>query len=236
MVRRLKEARKQRREMQLDTKEAFTRIYRQNLWGDGKAPAGEPSFYSGPGSDESVARPYTDRVKTFITEHNIRTVVDLGCGDFRVGRLIANPSILYTGVDIVEPLIASNAARFANDHIAFRCLDIARDEPPDADLCLVREVLQHLSNGQILAILAKLKRYKWVIVTEQQPGPPGTFRPNRDKPYGQASRVVWNSGIVLDMPPFNVARVTRILDVPVPESVYTANGRLSSFLIENTPA
>src|SRR5258707_818675 len=121
----------------LDTKELFTKIYTENLWGEHNQDGNDIVFYSGPGSSKTAARPYTECVRNFIAENGIRSVVDLGCGDFRVGHLIANPLISYIGIDIVEPLIEENLVRFGNERIDFRCLDAITSELPDGDLCLV---------------------------------------------------------------------------------------------------
>ena len=221
------------RDKRRSTKEVFTEIYAENIWNNREPHADkEFPFYSGPGSGETAAHPYADCVNAFISKHAIQTVVDLGCGDFRVGGRIARPPIDYIGVDIVDPLIQANRARFGNDHIQFRCLDIITDELPKGDLCLVREVLQHLSNSQIATILSKLKAFKWVIVTECHPGPPGSFKPNRDKPHGNESRAHWNTGVVLTAPPFSIPNVTLLLDAPVAYSE-RPEARVSSFLIAN---
>jgi SAM-dependent methyltransferase len=220
------------RDKKKPTKEVFTQIYSENLWGE-KQPFADKDFpfYSGLGSDEEAAAPFVDCVRAFIKDHNPRSVVDLGCGDFRVGSRIANESLRYTGVDIVEPLIRANQTKFGNDHIEFRCLDIITDDLPAGDLCLVRQVLQHLSNAQITRILSKLKQFKWVIVTEGWPGPAGTFKPNRDKAQGHQVRSVWNSAVVLTEPPFNIPGV-EVLDSSIrgddkgKEYIYT-------FLISN---
>jgi SAM-dependent methyltransferase len=173
-------------------------------------------------------------VNEFIESHGIRTVVDLGCGDFRVGRGIAQGPIKYVGVDIVEPLVLTNQARFGTDRVQFQCLDIITDEIPNGDLCLVREVFQHLSNVQISAILDKLRRFKWIIVTEVQPGQLGSFKPNRDKPHGVDSRVVmWNSGIVLSAPPFNISGVELLLTVPAAQKNAPDETCISTVLIRN---
>jgi SAM-dependent methyltransferase len=62
---------------------------------------------------------YASTISKFISEHQIRSVVDLGCGDFRVAQLFVNDSIDYTGIDIVAPLIAHNEARFASHNVRF---------------------------------------------------------------------------------------------------------------------
>jgi predicted TPR repeat methyltransferase len=58
-----------------------------------------------------------------MTERNVRSVVDLGCGDFRVGRLIAASGVSYTGVDVVEPLIAEDARRDGSPTVRFQRIE-----------------------------------------------------------------------------------------------------------------
>jgi len=61
----------------------------------------EYSGSSGDGSDIDYNKyNYVPMLKKFIISNNIKTVVDLGCGDFRCGKLIYdNLDILYHGYD-----------------------------------------------------------------------------------------------------------------------------------------
>jgi SAM-dependent methyltransferase len=219
-------------ESRLTTKEVFTKIYAENLWGErSRYYESDFPYYSGPGSKEEWASPYVDCVNKFIETNGIRSVVDMGCGDFRVGSRIARSSINYIGIDIVESLVQANQIKFGAENIMFRCLDITADELPDGDLCLVREVFQHLLNAPISSVLSKISKYKWVIVTENLPGPIGSFKPNRDKPNGRDARCVWNSGIVLSAPPFNFPNAELILEIAVPNAEYGPTDNFSTFLI-----
>ena len=97
-------------------------------------------------------------IKTFLTEHpDIKHVIEFGCGDFNVASKFISDSFDYTGVDIVEDMINSHQKNFASEHVNFMCLDIVEDDLPDGDMCLIRQVLQHLSDDDISRILAKLK-------------------------------------------------------------------------------
>ncbi|HEV3332048.1 MAG TPA: class I SAM-dependent methyltransferase [Bryobacteraceae bacterium] len=234
MYRRVNSVFSQARDSRLSSREVFTEIYSKNMWGKHQShPHRDFPFYSGPGSDDAAASPYVDCINRFIESEKVRSIVDLGCGDFRVGSRIVSSSFHYVGIDIVEPLIEANRARFANNHVQFRTLDIITDELPVADLCLIREVLQHLSNAQIIRVLAKLKQFKWVIVTEDHPGPVGSFMANRDKPHGKEARVVWGSGIVLSAPPFNVPDVELMLEVPAMRPEHPEGECIRSFLVRN---
>jgi SAM-dependent methyltransferase len=184
----------------LSVAQAFGTIYRTKAWGEA---AGE-EYCSGAGSDPEFAQPYADLVKELISSRGIRRVVDLGCGDFRVGRLICTPPapFQYLGYDVVEELVAYNRAQFCRDGVDFQCGDMIEDELPDADLCLIRQVLQHLSNSQILRVLSKCTKYRFVLVTEEVYTGWGC-RPNRDKTHGPDNRLYDRSGVYLDRPPFN---------------------------------
>jgi hypothetical protein len=116
---------------QLSVAEAFTRTYRNALWG--KIHGDE--FFSGRGSLDKFAAPYLEWLIRFINEHNIRTVVDLGCGDFRIGRQICSAvAVNYVGVDIVPDLIAYNQSQFGSERVSFKCVNIIEDELPDGEL------------------------------------------------------------------------------------------------------
>ena len=216
------------RNRNLTAREVFTRVYADKIWGQG-----DENFYSGPGSDPEAAKPYADFVTGFMAENNIRCVVDLGCGDFRVGRMIAASGIDYVGTDVVQPLIDENNKRFRSDHVRFDCLDIASDDLPDGELCLIREVFQHISNAQISRVLAKLKKYDHVLFTDVQPENIKDFRINKDKVQGDTSRLVHRACLRLDAPPFNVKGIKMVFETDPPyfESFtpYGSNFKLRTF-------
>ena len=132
-------------------KAVFEEIYANNEWG------GQPGeFYSGVGSDSAAADQYVQTIGEFIAARSIPTVVDIGCGDFRVGsRIVAqSPDLIYIGTDIVETLIRRNQSEFGRANVSFVCLDAVSAVLPEGDLCLIRQVLQHLTNAEIASILA----------------------------------------------------------------------------------
>jgi len=117
----------------MDAADVFSEIYAQNQWGGGK----KDNFTSGKGSRDVYTDRYCELINSFVQQHKVQTVVDLGCGDFRVGRRIARPEISYIGVDVVQDLIAYNERTFGADHIGFQCVDITSGVLPDGDLCLI---------------------------------------------------------------------------------------------------
>lgn len=233
LSRRLKADIKASRNRRLSPQDVFTNVYTKGMWG------GDPgTFFSGPGSNEEAAKPYADFVIRFMTEHNVKSVVDLGCGDFRVGRLISASGVSYTGVDVVAPLIAENTRRNSSSTVRFQRADITSDALPEGDLCLIREVLQHLSNAQVSAVLARLPKYKHALITEVHPDDFQHYQINRDKPHGATSRLAHFSVLCLDQPPFNLADAPLVFAIDLPYSplyaVYGRSFKLKTFLISRT--
>jgi len=181
------------------TKHAMEQIYEMNLWGEDGS-----DFYSGVGSHEpELIEPYLDVLRLFLTSFKTPLIVcDLGCGDFNVGKELVKHTKKYVAIDIVKDLIEHNKKNFKEENLEFLCLDIAKDNLPDGDCALLRQVLQHLSNAEVQSIVNKLSKFKYVILTEHLPE--GNFVPNKDIISGQGIRLKKQSGVNLLAPPFNM--------------------------------
>lgn len=194
------------------TKEAMEQVYAMKLWGSGTS-----SFYSGEGSHHpNMVNPYIGTVNTFLRSFKAPLVVcDLGCGDFNVGKELVQHTKKYVAVDIVSELISYNKSVFKAKNLEFLCLDIATDALPHGDCVLLRQVLQHLSNGEIQRILPKLSAFKYVMLTEHLPQ--GDFEPNTDIISGQGTRLKKKSGVQLMKAPFHfkVIEEKQLLTIPL---------------------
>jgi len=194
----------------------FTSVYHEGLWG------GRPGeLYSGPGShDDLICMPYVNRIVGFLKDSGAEKlrVIDLGCGDFNVGRQLAPHCGQYVGADIVEDLIKKHRETQHANNVKFCVLDMIKDELPDGDIALVRQVFQHLSNEQISKILPKLKKYKVVFITEHYPNENDDTIPNKNIVPGVGTRLAVDSGVYLDKPPFNISAdsLKLVLEVPAP--------------------
>jgi hypothetical protein len=210
---RVKRSKEDRRNANRTPEQVFAEIYREGKWGSGQGP-----FCSGPGSAEDViARPYVAAVCSFLRSFGGKPhVVDLGCGDFGLGRQLVEDCESYTGIDVVPHLVRHLQGSVDDPRVRFLCMDIVRDELPPGDVCVIRQVFQHLSNEQIGKVLAKLGRYSAVIVTEHYPSDGTKGAPNRDKVHGSGIRLFDNSGVYLDEPPFDIPRsaMEQLLEVP----------------------
>jgi hypothetical protein len=208
----------------LSVEEAFTQTYRNKLWGKSE---GE-EFFSGDGSLNRFGAPYVEWITKFITDRNVRTVVDLGCGDFRIGQRICLATLVnYVGIDIVSELITYNQSRFGNERVSFKCANIIEEEMPNGDLCLIRQVLQHLSNKQISRVLTNCTKFPYVVVTEDVYSGE-RMRPNLDIMHGPDNRLHKRSGVFLDYAPYSL-RTQYVLETCCPET----SSVIRTCLIEN---
>ena len=195
----------------LSARSVFSKVYDKKKWGDKGSP-----FYSGPGSDDDFAIPYIELIDDFIEKHfpTGADFVDLGCGDFRVGRKLVKKSknIRYLGVDVVPKLIEYNQKHFGADNVKFSCLDLAEEPIPSGNVAAIRQVFQHLSNQQIIQTYQKFDQYDAVFITEHYPKQ--IDRPNVDIAHGRHSRRKLNSAVLLDHSPFSLKNLSKVLTVP----------------------
>ena len=176
----------------------FSEIYDSHLWG-----GDDEQFHSGEGTIDESSRLYLDKLNDFFKTANIQSVVEIGCGDFRLmNTILVNLPIHYTGIDVVPTLINHLNENFSNDRISFMYADAVTDALPTADVCIIRQVLQHLSNDQILSILSKCQQYQYVIITEHLPIGANII-PNKNKQSGPDVRMYFHSGVFIESPPFN---------------------------------
>lgn len=201
--------------MKQTTKEIMSTIYKENLWG-GRGQA----FYSGQGSHkDKIMGPYIKAIKEWLAAFEEKLhVCDLGCGDFNVGNQLVPFTKKYIGIDIVDELIDRNKRLYKQDNLEFRCLDIISDELPTADCIFVRQVLQHLSNEKIHRVLKRIKRYRYMIITEHLPFE--KFNANADKYTGSDNRLGLHSGVVLTEAPYhlNPLKETELLSIHIRRS------------------
>lgn len=176
-------------------KSAFTRAYVLNLWED-------PESRSGPGSTLARTESLRAQVPALFAELGVRSVLDVGCGDFNWFRTLDLGGIEYTGVDVVAELIEDNRRRYGGPRRQFLPLEIAAEVPPRADLAFCRDCWVHLPNAQILAAIRNLQASgaRYLLAT--------TFSDrteNPDIPLGD-----WRP-IHLALPPFSLGAPLRLL-------------------------
>lgn len=114
----------------------FSRIY--ETWGFG----GDESR-SGPGSTLYETRHLRQKILDSVKNKNIKSVVDIPCGDFNWMKEIVNEFDFYIGGDIVEKCIETNRNLYGTNKVNFINIDIMNDQIPKADLLIVRDLIGH---------------------------------------------------------------------------------------------
>lgn len=148
----------------------FVNIYEQKKWGDNQAE--EYSGSSGFGSTVPYNKDhYIPFLKKFIQEKGIKTVVDLGCGDFLTGPFLYDDlDIHYIGYDAYEKLVHHHQSKYdGSNKYAFHYLDFfsKKESIVSADLCILKDVLQHWSLSDIYSFLDYLftqQKFKYILI------------------------------------------------------------------------
>jgi hypothetical protein len=207
-----------RRNATRSTEQVFSEIYENGAWGQTQ------SFDSGSGTRGPAREPYVSLVRDLIAETGARRAVDIGCGDFRIASGFVDALETYVGIDVVSGLIERNTIEFGRPSVSFMALDAAASDVPDADICFIRQVFQHLSNVEIAAILERCSKFPMVVVTEHWPSPQRQRRPNRDKPHGGDTRVDFGSWVDISAEPFACTRTSERLVVSYDDGVWAFPG------------
>jgi hypothetical protein len=147
----------------------FTNIYENKVWGDNNNP--EYNGSSGGGSDLDYNKDtYVPFLKKFIVDNNIKNIVDLGCGDFRCGKLIYDDlDIKYTGYDTYKKMIDFNLKQHSLPKYFFEHLNFFDNKEIiiNGDLCILKDVIQHWKMDEIYAFLDYLtekKIFKYILI------------------------------------------------------------------------
>ena len=152
---------------------AFDRIYETNCWGNG----------SGPGSHPQATFEYRYALEKFLYDHEIKSVVDFGCGDWQFTKYIYWGDIDYTGYDIAKFCIEQNNKIYRTDKIRFQRTPPSYSELKEADLFITKDVFIHLPFSEIKDIMDNaFKKYKYMLITNSHAPAnvdiqPGQFRP-----------------------------------------------------------
>ena len=122
---------------------------------------------SGSGSTLAYTEDLRPALARLFHELEIRSVVDAPCGDFNWMSRVDLTGIDYTGLDIVEEIIAENDARHRGPGRTFAVSDATKDPLPAADMLICRDLLLHLPFRNIADLLANVAKapFKWVLIT-----------------------------------------------------------------------
>lgn len=135
----------------LDSSEIFRIYYRQNNWGSSES-------VSGTGSEIEMTKHIRSELPKIIDQFEIKSILDIPCGDYNWMQHCSLQVEQYIGADIVKELVQLNHDRFNSDKTTFQVLDLRLDELPSVDLIFVRDLFIHLSYEDIVSCLQNIRR------------------------------------------------------------------------------
>jgi len=108
----------------------------------------DPNLGSGVGSKQRWKQRKLDAVAELVKRHNVKKILDIGCGDLQVMRDFPDLSgYEYLGIDFSETVIERNRKTFPDLQFRAADLDSIRDlslETPDLVICF--DLLFHIQN------------------------------------------------------------------------------------------
>jgi hypothetical protein len=149
--------------------EAFTGVYENCKWGHNHNPAYSGS--SGGGSDIDYNKDtYVPFLRSLITDNNITHITDLGCGDFKCGKILYDDlDITYVGYDTYKKIVDYNSTQFSLPKYSFKHLDFCnqKESITNGELCILKDVMQHWPLSDIynfLDYLVESKKFKYILI------------------------------------------------------------------------
>lgn len=144
-------------------------------FGANEKALGRRESASGPGSSLEASVATRRLLRMCIDEMEVRSILDLGCGDWNWMREVSLRSqsgspVTYRGWEAEESLVSELNAEFGNETTAFSCADIVVEEFPKVDLILARDVLFHLPTEMTLRILEKVRESTGLFMSTSFPG------------------------------------------------------------------
>ncbi len=128
----------------------FTKTYENGGWGCGES-------VSGRGSTLAETKIIREQLPVLFREMNIRSVLDVPCGDFNWMKEVAPHIERYTGADVVKNIVATNRERYGNERVQFVFADAVKDSLPRADVILCRDMLVHFPIREIYRTLRNFR-------------------------------------------------------------------------------
>lgn len=119
---------------------------------------------SGPGSKLTAAAAASKFLLRKLRELPIRSVLDLGCGDWNWMQHLGFPHpipgrhITYEGWESSQGLIDALRAKHGQDGVDFHVRDVSTEALPDVDLIIARDILFHMPPEMALRVVERIKQ------------------------------------------------------------------------------
>lgn len=149
----------------------FDKIYLTDEWNGG----------SGPGSHPQNTSKYVKFLNSFIRENKIKSILDVGCGDWQLMSMVDLSGVRYKGID-VSPVATSFAKSKALPETDISTSDV-EDIHESFDLVHIKDVLQHLEFSECRRILEIIStRHKSALVVNEHPGASNDIQNGKYRP------------------------------------------------------
>ncbi len=143
----------------MNKQEKFSYIYKSKYW-----RGAEGGSLSGGGSNEQSTSILINELISFIKTNNIKSILDIPCGDWKWMSTVNLGNINYIGCDIVPDLIEANNNKYKNKSVNFFVKSLIDDELPDSDFIIIRDLLVHLDDEDIIKCLKNIKKYNYKFI------------------------------------------------------------------------
>ncbi len=122
----------------------------------GQTTGNQPESFCGAGSYLANTREMRTFLEEVLKNYDIKSMIDVGCGDWNWMKLVDLDGIEYTGYDLDEEFIRQNREKYPDHN--FEVADALNTSWPAVDLILCRDVFIHLKNDDIQKLLDSFKR------------------------------------------------------------------------------
>jgi SAM-dependent methyltransferase len=154
---------------------------------------------SGCGSYKENTMYFNKILREFIKNNNIKSILDLGCGNFEsIENIVNELNINYIGTDISEIIIEHNKQKYNKNFIK---LDVVSSELQqfNQDLIIFRHIVQHLNFNDSQTAIKNIfnSNCKYLLVNHQD-----GLKENLDKKIQESG---WDNQMYnLNIHPFNL--------------------------------
>lgn len=112
---------------------------------------------SGPGSHISNTKETIEFINGIIADLDIKSILDLGCGDWNWFKSVDIRGSSYLGWDACEDMVGDNNRIYGTSKVSFDTKDIVEENYPNVDLIICRDVLFHMTTEISTRVLDKIK-------------------------------------------------------------------------------